>query len=159
MAIFLQTVSGHAVIPAWGGPENFQNVGGRSWTDQQGFGQDDGKHFRIRGGRNVDFYVPLTNPAIAEDVRLQANYAGVTFEVIGPAFMTSFQVWDRTTMVFMSPPLVVAGNHRIIWAENQNAFALTADMPVQGNLSIKVSFLAPGDADVIFTGAGIRFHN
>jgi hypothetical protein len=159
MANFVQTVSGHAIVPAWGGPDNFLNVDGKGWTDQQGLGEDDGKRFRIRGGRVVDFYAPITNPVIFNDVRLQANYAAVTLDLPPGATLLFFGVWDRTTPIFTSPPLAVSGNYRRIWVTNQNAFVLTADFPVQGALVIKVTILASSDVDVKFTGAGIRFHN
>ena len=81
MAEYTVTISGHAVLPAWGGPDNFLNVDGRGWTDQQGLGENDGKRFRIRGGRIVDFFVPVTNPLYINDERVQSNAAAVTFEL------------------------------------------------------------------------------
>jgi hypothetical protein len=158
MAAFVQTVSGHAVLPAWGGPANFLNVDGLAWTDQQGLCQNDGKRFRLRGGRSVDFYVPVTNPLIVNDAQMRADFAAVTLELPATAPLISFQVWDRTTIVFSSPPLFVTGSFRRLWVENSNAFRL-ADAFVVGNLSIKLTVLALGDSDVLFTGAGIRFHN
>lgn len=159
MPTITQTVSGYAVVPAWGGPDNFVNVAGRGWTDQQGLCQDDGRRFRLRTGRLIPFYVPITNPVIFDGIRLQANHAAITFELGAPAILTSFQVWDRTTNIFTSPPLAINGNFRRQWIPGQNAFDLPFDMPVQGSLAIKVSILAIAEAEVIFTGAGIRFHS
>lgn len=157
MAIFTQTISGYAIVPAWGGPDNFLNVEGRNWTDQQGYCQNDGRRFRIRGGRVVAFYAPVTNPVFVNDVRVRGDYAALTFELDPTALLTSFQVWDRTTNVFTSPPLTTTGNYRRFWITGQNAFDLTSNLEVQGNLAIRCDILATADSNVIFTGAGIRF--
>jgi len=149
----------HAIIPAHGGPDNFANVDGLAWTDQQGLGELDGKRFRIRGGKSIDFYVPITNPAIFGGVRLKADYAAVTFSLPPTALLIAFQVIDRTTPVFSRDGLAVTGNFRRVWVENSNAFILSENMEVQGALAIKVTILSGAETDITFTGAGIRFHN
>ena len=159
MGDYVQTISGHGIFPAQGGPVNFANVDGLPWTDQQGLGEDDGKRFIVRGGHAVDFYAPITNPVIFNGVRLKADYAAVTFELPPSALLISFQVWDRTTNVFSQGGLAVTGNFRRVWVENSNAFKLTADMEVHGALVVKVTIVSNGDSDIKFTGAGIRFHN
>jgi hypothetical protein len=158
MKSVIHTVSGHAVVAAWGGPDNFLNVDSKGWTDQQGLCQDDGRRFRIRGGKLVDFYIPFTNPVIVDDVRFHADFAAVTFQLSPTAVLTSFQVWDRTTNVFTSPPLAITGNYRRRWSIDENAFVLPFDAAVQGSLAIKVSMSSTDVAEVIFTGAGLKFH-
>src|SRR4029450_1735638 len=159
MANYIQTVSGHAVVPAQGGPDNFANVGGLAWTDQQGLGVNEGKRFRIWANKPVQFFVPITNPVIFNDIRLRANRAAITLRLQKQdAFLTEFAVFDRITEIFRKTGLSTTGDHSNMWKEDENTFALP-DMPVDGHLVIIVTIRTDADAEVTFTGGGIQFHD
>jgi hypothetical protein len=159
MANYIQTVSGHAVVPGWPGPDNFLNVGGRGWTDQQGFGIRTGKRFRIKANKTVEFFAPITNPVVFNDVRLRANFAAVTLSLQPQdAFLIGFSVMDRLAVYFEQSGLNVTGDFSNVWNTGSNAFNLP-DTPVDGHLVIVATIRTDADADVTFTGAGITFHN
>jgi len=159
MANYVQTISGHGIMPGWGGPDNFLNVGGRGWTDQQGFGTGTGKTFRIKANKDVEFFAPITNPVIFDGARLRANYAAVTVNLQRQdAFLVDFSVFDRLATYFSKSGLNWSDDYSNRWVPDQNAFALP-DTPVDGHLVIRVTIHTDADADVVFTGAGIQFHN
>jgi hypothetical protein len=159
MGNYVQTISGHAVVPAIPGPYNFANVGNIPWTDQQGYGILEGRRFRIKANIFTSFFAPITNPVIFNDVRLSANFAVVTLSLQAQdAFLTDFRVIDRVTPFFERRGLNVTGDFRNVWSAGSNAFDMP-DRPVDGHLVIQVTIRTDADADVIFTGAGIRFHD
>jgi hypothetical protein len=123
MANYIQTVSKHSVVPSQAGPDNFANVRGFSWTDQQGLGVDQGKTFRIWAGKTVRFCLPITNPVIFRDVRLRANLAAITLDLQNQdAFLSEFAVFDRTTEIFRKNGLNVTGDHSKTWTAANTLF-------------------------------------
>ena len=158
MANYIQTVSGHAVIPAQAGPDNFANVRGFPWTDQQGLAVNEGKTFRMWADRTVRFYLPITNPVIFRDTRLSANLAAITLRLQDQdAFLTEFAVFDRLTQVFRRSGLNVTGNHSNTWGVD-NTFALP-DRRVDGHLVMIATIHTDAEAEITFTGGGIQFHD
>jgi hypothetical protein len=107
----------------------------------------------------VEFFAPITNPVIFNDVRLRANFAVVTLRLADQdAFLVRFTVFDRITQFFQRGGLNVTGDFRNTWNEGSNGFTLP-DAEVDGHLVIGLTIRTDAECEVQFTGAGIRFHD
>jgi hypothetical protein len=157
---FLVTTSGHSVVPGLYGPENLLNIGGLSWTDQQGVADTAGKRFRIRQGKTITFRVPVPNLVMLNAVRLKCNMMAVTLILQDQdAFLRGVSLWDRYSLVVDFSGFSLTGSqYGTSWVLGENAFMFT-DYEVQGSLSIAVRVSTDADAEVSFSGAGLRFHN
>jgi hypothetical protein len=157
MAEFFALAPGHIVRAQWPGPTRFQNLPNAPWTDQQGFAEGWGTTYRGIGGTANWFHFGITNPTIVEGVRLTCNLAAVTLNLRSGALLSNFYLWDRTDNFFARDGLSVGGDLSNSWVSNQNAFAVNKQ--VQGAIGISVRVTFSSDANVTFTGAGLRFTN
>lgn len=157
MAEFLALVPGYVVRAQQPGPSRFLNVDGRDWTDQQGFAEGGGTTYRGKGHQANWFHFPITNPTIFEGARLTCTSAAVTLNLRAGALLTNFYLWDRTNNFFARDGLSVGGDLSNSWTLNQNLF--TFNHVVDGAVGISVAVTFSSDANVTFTGAGLRFVN
>jgi hypothetical protein len=159
MAEHFAQVPGYAVRPETYGPGVFQNVNGVPWTDQQGLSRAWGTTFRGKKDFRIWFHFPITTPTILAGVRQKCNLAAVTLNLApADAFLQSFHLYDRLNRFFFRDNLNETGDLDDTVVMNRNMFTFP-DHEVNGWVGISVMIFFDADADVTFTGAGVRFHD
>jgi hypothetical protein len=159
MADYYNLVPGYVVRPERYGPDVFLNVGGLSWTDQQGLSRGWGTTFLSKAGISNWFPFPKTNPTILAGVLLRCNLAAVTLNLqVTDAFLRAVHVWDRVNRFAEFNGLNVTGDFSNTWIPGQNVFTFP-DHLVDGAVGISVLVFFDSNAEVTFTGAGLKFHD
>jgi hypothetical protein len=162
MARHIYTVPGYAVRPTLYGPSYFERYENIDSTDILGYSTATGTTFRCKAtGLLNGFHFPITNPTMLADKRLICNFAAVTMYLgENKAFLNAIEVVDRVHTVLAKDlrSARITGDYRDEWTLGENAFSFP-NHSVDGAMGVTVYVDFEQTSNVIFTGAGLIFHD
>jgi len=153
---FTSWVPGYAAIAQGMGPGTL-DWAGEHFTDVTGVRTGYGATFRLEGGKQDWFHIPIPTPVIIEDQHATLVKVMVLFALPDGAAITDVNIWDGPNRIEIQHPNVTGD--RAAGVGSENTFDLNP--PVAVHFGVGISLLVENetdsDADVYFAGAGGEF--